>query len=179
MELSDGVITLRHPTEDDAPTLLANVLASKAELEPWMPWAAGDYDESNALAWIRGEYDPSEHRFLIVDGDGAVVGNVGLNKFDHLNRVANLGYWLRSDAVGHGYATRATRLVAAHGFAATDLEVIEIHMSVRNEPSRRVAERAGATYEGILRRRLFLQGEHHDVHVFTFTRGEVDDAAYV
>ena len=65
MELTDGVITMRRPTDADASVVAANVAASKAELELWMPWAAGDYDELSALAWIRGEFDPSEHRFLI------------------------------------------------------------------------------------------------------------------
>ena len=35
-------------------------------------------------------------------GSGEVLGTIGLNAMDRLNRWANLGYWLRSDRVGRG-----------------------------------------------------------------------------
>lgn len=173
MELTDGITRLRKPVDGDAPAIAAAVHENLEQLRPWMPWASEAYDAGDALDWVRGLVDPSEHRFVIVDDDDVVLGNCGINRIDALHRTANLGYWLRSEATGLGHATRATRLVASHALGLDEVELVYIEMSTHNEASRRVAERAGATYEGVLRSRLFLQGERHDVHMFSFVRGDI------
>lgn len=172
MELTDGTITLRPPVEADADGVAARVLASLPELAPWMPWATEAYDTASALAWVRREIDPTAHPFLIVDDTGAVVGSAGINKVDGLNRSANLGYWLSTGATGYGYATRATRLIAHHGLDDLGLHRIEVVMAVENTASRAVAERAGATYEGIQRGGLLLGDVHHDAHQYSFVAGD-------
>jgi RimJ/RimL family protein N-acetyltransferase len=171
MELSNDVVTLRTPVRADAPAVAAAVQASLEAIQPWMPWATDDYGIGHAMAWITGELEPDAVGFVIVDDDGQIVGSCGLNGFDVLNLRANLGYWLRPDRTGRGYATAATRLVAAHGFDRLDLQRIEIIMSVENEPSRRVAERAGALHEGVLRNRLRLHGRQHDADAFAYLVG--------
>lgn len=171
--LSDGVITLRSPVEADAAAVVAAVVASAAELRPFMPWASHDYDEAAALAWIRGERDPDEEQYLIIGDDGEVAGGCGLGPIDRRNNVANLGYWLRSDRTGRGWATRATRLLARHALTEAGIERVEIVMAVENEASRRVAERAGATFEGTMRRRFLLHGHQHDAHLFSLIRADL------
>lgn len=173
VELTDGTITLRPPVDDDLPALADAVRSSKAELAPFMPWATGEYREADTLAWIRGEHGVDERSFVIIGPDGDIIGSCGLNGFNAPNKLANLGYWIRTSATGHGFATRATRLLAAHGFAEVDLARIEITMSVENVASRRVAERAGAHHEGVLRDRLLLEGRHHDAHLFSLVPGDL------
>jgi ribosomal-protein-serine acetyltransferase len=172
--LTDGVITLRRPTEADAPAMVEAVRSSLAELAPFMPWATADYDETRVRDWLQTTRVAGDIRYMILGDAGEVAGGCGLNLFNPYNNSANLGYWLRSDRTGRGWATRATRLLARHGLTAADLERIEIFMSVENEASRRVAERAGATFEGTLRHRLLLHGRYHDTHVFSFIRGDLD-----
>lgn len=169
MELTADGLTLRPPTSRDAPAISAAVRSSLAELEPWMPWATSAYGDAAARAWISGALG-DVHRFVMMV-DGEVVGSCGLNKLDDLNRSANLGYWVRSDRAGNGYATTATELVAEYGFAVAQLHRMEVIMSVRNEASRRVAEKAGAVYEGVARGALLLLGEFHDAHVWSFVDG--------
>ena len=52
--------------------------------------------------WQRGmEYD-----FLIADRtDGRPLGICGLNNLDRENRLANLGYWIRTGSARQGVAT--------------------------------------------------------------------------
>lgn len=171
--LTDGAIRLRSPVDADAPALCAAVLASLPELTPFMPWATAAYDEAAALSWIRGEREPDEVRYLILGEDGEVAGGCGLNRFDQVNRHANLGYWLRTDRTGRGWATRATVLLARHGLTRLGLERVEILMVVENEASRRVAERAGATFEGTLRHRFLLHGVYHDAHLYSLIRTDI------
>jgi RimJ/RimL family protein N-acetyltransferase len=172
-DLTDGIIRLRSPVDGDATALNAAVLASLPELAPFMPWATAAHDQAAARSWIRGEHEPDEVRYLIVGEDGEVAGGCGLNRFDQVNGRANLGYWLRTDRTGRGWATRATVLLARHGLTRLGLERVEILMSVENQASRRVAERAGAVFEGTLRHRILLHGVYHDAHLYSMIRTEI------
>ena len=93
-----------------------------------------------------------------------------MNRIDRINRVANLGYWVRSGATGRGVATAAVRQLYGWGLRHTDLVRFEILIAVENRASRRVAEKAGAHPEGILRNRVLLQGMPHDAAVYSLIR---------
>lgn len=173
MEHTDGVVTIRPPVDADCDGLDEAIRSSLDELSRFTPWASPGHDASKTLAWIRSETGTGEDSFLVLSPAGEVVGGCGLNQFSEVNRFANLGYWIRTSRVGNGYATRAMRLLARHGFDHHGLARIEIMMSVENEASRRVAERAGARHEGVLRNRLLLHGRHHDAHLFSLIPGEV------
>ena len=164
--LSNGVITLRRPTSEDAADIAAAVQASLPELEPWMPWATSRYDEAAALQWMA---NPSVYAFAIIDVYGSIVGICGLNAIDELNKRANLGYWLRADCTGRGLATAAATLLTTHALEDLTMVRLEIIMAVDNHASRRVAERVGATHEGVLGNRLLLHGQVHDAHSFAIT----------
>ncbi len=167
MPLTDGVITLRQPTSADAPALASAVQQSLPELQVFMTWATPDYEVSSARQWIFGEFNPGEEPFVIEDSNSEIVGSCGLGPIDNLNRVIELGYWVRSDRAGEGIATRAATLLARHAIQTRGAMRVEIYMSVENDASRRVAEKAGATHEGTMRARLLLNGEHHDTHIWS------------
>lgn len=167
MELTADGLTLRTPTDADADAVAAAVRSSLAELAPWMPWAVPTYSADDVRTWMTGAHG-DVHPFVMCDADGDIVGSCGLNKVDEFNRAAHLGYWVRTDRAGHGFATTATELLVEYGFAIPRLHRIIITMSVRNEASRRVAEKAGATYEGIARGALLLGASFHDAHVWSF-----------
>jgi ribosomal-protein-serine acetyltransferase len=175
IELLGKGLTLRNPVEADAPLVAEAVRRSLPELAPWMPWAVSDYDSEMAEKWIRGEFGDL-YRFLMVDDDGGVAGTCGLNRIDELNRSANLGYWVHSGRTGRGHATEATRLLARFGLdqvAGPAYRRLEVAMSTKNHASRRVAEKAGATFEGTLRQALLLRDEYHDAHIWSFVLGDV------
>jgi RimJ/RimL family protein N-acetyltransferase len=174
-ELDDGVVRLHAPSTRDVPEARDAVLASIPELVPWMPWCHEAYSEQDTREWIghatRSWVDGSEYAFIVRDAaSGRLLGSCGLNGLDRLNRWANLGYWLRTDATGHGYATRAARLVAAFGFDSLGLERIEILAAKGNVASQQVAERVGAVREGVLRRRIRVGDVQHDAVAFSLVR---------
>jgi len=173
--LTDGVITVRHPTVDDASSVADAVQSSMPDLRVFMAWATPDYDVAAARQWICGEFTPGEESFVILDspGDhGRIIGACGLGPIDALNRVIELGYWIRSDRAGCGVATRAAALLARHAIENRAAMRVEIHMSVENVASRRVAEKIGATHEGTMRARLLLSGEYHDAHLYSLIASE-------
>lgn len=172
IRLTDGVVELRPPRAADASELHAAVRESLPELRPWMAWAHPKYSEVDAMEWVRRAArafsEGQEFHFVVreVESD-AVLGVVGLNGIDRLNRWANLGYWVRSPRAGCGFVTRSARLVSAFGLGELGLGRLEILAAIGNTPSQAVAERAGAIREGVLRRRLRVGDQIQDAVVFS------------
>jgi RimJ/RimL family protein N-acetyltransferase len=170
--LTDGTVELRAPRRGDAAELHDAVRASLPELAPWMPWAHPGYSETDAVEWVRRAgrafNDGAEFQFVVRDvRGGQLLGAVGLNAIDRVNRWGTLGYWIRTDRTGEGIASRSARLVADFGLGELRLQRIEILAAVGNGPSRRVAERLGALHEGTLRRRLRVGDDIQDAAVFS------------
>lgn len=173
MELSDGVVRLRPPTLDDGEQVVAAIQASLDHLAPWMPWATPDYGLAAHHEWVTGSEQRGDRPLLICDAGGYVVGATGLNQIDGFNRRANIGYWVRPDRTGRGYATRSVRLVCRHAVVDLGFHRLDIMMAVGNTASRAVAERVGAYHEGVLRSALLLHGRRHDAHSYSLLAPEV------
>lgn len=146
---------------------------------PWLPWCHPGYSLQDAHDWIgnceRNWGDGSEYNFVIVEGTGRLLGGCGLNQLRPEHRLANLGYWVRTSATGHGVATTAVRALADFAFGETDLIRLELVVAVGNEASHRVARNAGALDEGIAKDRLFFHGQAHDAVIYALLRSRRPD----
>ncbi len=159
----------------DTEALYEAVVESADALKPWMPWCRSEYSVSEATEWIETQIDAfqqgNQYQFAIVSNE-QILGVCGLNGIQPENRLANLGYWVRTSACGRGNATAAARLLARWAFANTDLERLEIIVAVGNLASLRVAAKVGAVWEGMLRGRLRLNDKTHDAILFSIMRSD-------
>lgn len=175
----DPEISIRPLRIDDVDALYAAVKESMHVLHQWMPWCHPDYAIEESRTWLEKQIPAfqagEEFTFAIVSAGEQFLGVIGLNALDRDNRRANLGYWVRVSVSARGVATTAVRLVGTWAFQHTDLNRLELVIAIENTPSLRVAEKAGAVREGILRSRLMLHGDAHDAAVFSIVRtdGEV------
>jgi ribosomal-protein-serine acetyltransferase len=176
--LSDGNIGLRQFTLEDVPTLFNAIRESMAQLSAWMVWAHPQYSMEDTQAfvlkcgpgWEKGE----QFSFAIVDvQNGEVLGSVGLNAVNRAHGFANLGYWVRTRKTRHGVATAATRMAARFSFERLALNRVELLVPTANVASQRVAEKAGAKREGLLRKRLQLNGSAHDAFVYSLVQEDL------
>ncbi len=116
-----------------------------------------------------------EYDFLIADrSDGRPLGICGLNNFDRENRLANLGYWIRTSSARQGVATAGIPLVARFGFEELKLNRIEIIVATGNIPSQGAATKIGATREGRLRNRLIVRENVYDAIMFSLIPEDLD-----
>lgn len=172
--LVDFAFGLRPYDPGDVPLLFEAAVESIPHVFPWLPWCHPGYQLSDSESWIQHceavQPSGSEYNFVITDDTGAFLGGCGLNQLRPEHGLANLGYWVRGTATGKGVATEAVRALARFAFAETDLQRLEIVAAVGNLPSRRVAEKAGATWEGVLRDRLVLHGRPHDAVLYALVR---------
>lgn len=160
---------------DDAEALCEAARESVGEVFRWLPWCHPQYSMADAIEWTRSRAalaaEGREYSFAILGAGGRFLGGCGLNQVNRVHRLANLGYWVRTSATGQGVATAAVRQLAAFAFARTDLLRLEIVCAVGNEASQRVAERAGAVREGVLRHRLLVHGQPVDAVMYSLVRG--------
>ena len=170
---SRSVIEIRPFRADDATATYEAVRESLDELIQWMPWCRRDYSLEDARRWIEEQVKAFDaktaYQFAIV-ADGRYAGAIGLNDVDNGNRRANLGYWIRSSAIGRGVATAAVTQLHRWTMDNTELFRLELLIAVGNLASQRVAEKAGATREGILRQRINVRGVAHDAVLYSLTR---------
>ncbi|MFA5309839.1 MAG: GNAT family protein [Dehalococcoidales bacterium] len=178
VKLTDGKITLRPYRKEDSRDSFQAIKESLKEISVWLPFAHEDYTRKENLAWVKKR--PADwkkgtaYEFAIFGAaDGMMIGGCGLNAIDHMNRRANLGYWVRTSHTGNGVAVAATVLLAKWGFAALKLTRIEILVAVDNQRSLRVAEKAGAKREGVLRNRIVIRDRAYDAVMHSLVPGDI------
>jgi RimJ/RimL family protein N-acetyltransferase len=148
-DLDDGVVTLRPPASGDIDAIVE--ACQDPEIPRWTrvpkPYTrdhAVEFVERSARTWKQGTDAP----FVIVDAaTGELLGAIGLHRLGGEHDGPEVGYWLKREARGQGVTTRALRLLT--GWARSELGVrILLQADVRNQASRRVAEKAGFCYVG-------------------------------
>jgi RimJ/RimL family protein N-acetyltransferase len=131
-------------------------------------WNAGWVrTREDAAYWLerRLEWTLDEHVSWAVEdaGSAVLVGSVSLHSIDRDQNDAEIGYWTVPAARGRGVAARAVDAACRWGFGALPIDRIELCHAVENVASGRVAEKAGFTYEGHLRRSYrYGDGLKHD-----------------
>ena len=167
-------ISIRPYALDDIPRLFEAAIESRTDLGSWLPWCHPGYSIEDSRQWVESQIPAFQHgtefSFVIVDAANRLLGGCGLNYLDRPNRRANLGYWVRSSDRGRGVAMAAVKLLVAWAFANTDFCRLEIIASVEHLPSQRVAEKAGAVREGVLRSRIKLHDRMHDAVIYSVVR---------
>src|SRR5216683_5525860 len=172
LELIESPILIRPFREEDAGALYEAVRESISEVSPWLPWCHQNYSIEESREFIGSREIASQggewYSFGVFETDGgSFLGGVGINFINRVHQMANLGYWVRTSAAGRGVATAVTRMAARFGFEQLGLRRIEIVAAVGNIPSQRVAEKASARREGVLRNRLLINGESLDACCFS------------
>jgi RimJ/RimL family protein N-acetyltransferase len=120
--------------------------------------------------WERGDVAT----FAIAEStSGRLLGSIALHGLDGRAGIAAVGYWCVPQARGRGVMTQAVGAVCRWGFASCGLERIEWYAEVGNVASRRVAEKAGFTIEGVLRSRLVHRGVRVDTWIGSLLKSEV------
>jgi ribosomal-protein-serine acetyltransferase len=178
VQLSGHGILLRAHNIRDIENRLTAVKESFADVNPWMPWGNVHYSTESCKNWIeqcdKNWNQDSNYQFAIIDAlDGVYLGGCGLSDINSADKMANMGYWVRSGSFKKGIATTAAQLLADFGFHRLKLNRIEILVAVENKASLRVAEKIGATREGVMRNRLRLHDVTHDAVMFSMVSTDI------
>ena len=109
--------------------------------------------------------DGTREAFAIVD-DGEFLGLALAAAIEREARQCELGYMVAPPARGRGVATEALRQLTDWAFGLGMLRA-ELHISVDNVASKRVAERNGYRLDGVLRSLWFKGDLREDTEIWS------------
>jgi RimJ/RimL family protein N-acetyltransferase len=163
IELTAGPLRLRRWRMDDVDAVWAALQDPDVRL--WNGGGVVSYADAEALVARRLDWSSGDHAsWAVTDAaTDAVLGSVSLHSIDRAQNDAEIGYWTTPAARGQGVAARAVDAACRWGFGALPIDRIELCHAVENPASGRVAEKAGFTFEGHLRRSYrYGDGRKHD-----------------
>jgi RimJ/RimL family protein N-acetyltransferase len=169
----------------DAPLLKEAVDSSIEHLLPWMPWAKHEpqtLDEKVALLrQFRSSFDADDnYGYGVYSPDETrQVGGTGLHKRGGPDAL-EIGYFLRADATGQGFATELAAVLTRVGFEICGVARMDLQVASHNERSLKIPRKLGYTLDGTLRRRLepIVDGEPwRDSLLFTMLGDELAGSA--
>ena len=118
-------------------------------------WATDNYRVEDSEMWCRraaGHFllrEQFAYR-ISLKGSDAHLGNLSAHRVDWKIRMAEIGYWLRTDEQGHGYMTEAV-IAVTNLLRSIGLRRIEVRCDVENKKSAAVPPRCGYQLEGTFR----------------------------
>ena len=172
--LADAEVRLRPWTLGDVPAVSA--ACQDPEISRWTV-IPQEYTDQHATEWISArETDRlagKELSLAIVDHGDELLGSIAMMNFDWPDHRAEIGYWISREARGGGLCTRAVKLLSRWSLELLELERVELLAHPANEASQRVAERAGYTREGLLRRYRTRHGVREDLVMFSLLPEDV------
>lgn len=152
--------------------LVELVHRQKDYLGKWLPWVATcdeqsyqDYIQFALTKYADGTGLPTNILY-----QGALVGAVSLNQIYPELKKAEIGYWLSQDHQGLGIMTRAVRAIMDIAKDDYGIAVVDIKAAEHNLPSRKVAERLGFSFCGIIPNNESVNGEilNHALYAYRF-----------
>ncbi|MBE6586899.1 MAG: GNAT family N-acetyltransferase [Ruminococcaceae bacterium] len=137
----------------------------------WEPHPDSNYT-MKYLSYVQSQYRAGKFfDWAVVCGE-KMIGTCGFTSIDEEHLRAEIGYVISPHYQNRGFATEAVNRVLEYGFDVLGLERIEAHYMPENTASRRVMEKCGMTFEGILRRFMLVKGRQIDVGVCSILRSE-------
>ena len=104
--------------------------------------------------------------------DDSLIGAVGLHIDDVANREGWLGYCLRRDQWGRGYATEAAYNLLHYGFERLHLRRVYATAAPDNQASINILQKIGMQHEGTLKSHKLIRGTWRDTELFAILEHE-------
>lgn len=134
-------------------------LTKEEELECIRTWIK-EADESRYEKWVMERKE-----------DGAIVGNIDVNTVYKKHNYCNVGYTIRYDYWGNGYASEALKAVSDHLLDNSGYRLVECMCNELNKQSSKVMQKAGFKKDGyIANRRLNKDGTYSGVEFYSKIR---------
>ena len=163
--LESARVILREHVREDLSAVFE--YASDPAVARYVPWEVNT--EDMALGFLgeaigaAGERPRTSYVLAIIDrATDELLGAARIGIESEAHRRADIGYVLRRDRWGHGYATEAAERIVDFGF--TDLRLYRIWATSHpdNPASSRVLEKIGMSFEGRIRGHMFVKGAWRD-----------------
>ncbi|WP_071458639.1 GNAT family N-acetyltransferase [Bacillus massilinigeriensis] len=168
-------LILRKVTLDDAEDMFK--YGSNEEVTKYVTWNSHKTlsETKEYINLIRNNYEQGQVApwGMECKETGEFIGTIDFVWWLPDYRIAEIGYVISQDYWGKGLTTEAAREVMRFGFDNMELIRIQAKCLVENTGSARVMEKAGMTFEGVLRNGMFLKGKSWDLKMYSIIEGEI------
>lgn len=165
----DEEIELALLQEQDAAELFAVVDRNRAHLRRFLGWLDYNRSEEDSRQFIRQQqelFERGESVTFAVRVQEMLVGLVGLQQIDSLNRSASIGYWIDAECEGRGIMTRSVEALLDYGREKLELHRFQIFCAVENTRSQKIPVRLGFEREGCLREAIRHYDRYLDAYLY-------------
>ncbi len=182
LKLKGKTIYLRKLQMNDAAEMFAAIEESRNELNEFFVWSplvravkdSEEFIKSRRKITVKGR----ELLLGIFTSDSErYLGNVGLHPVPASPHSAEVGYWVRTSAVGRGVATAAAALVTVAAFEEFRYHRLVLRAATDNVASNRVAEKLGMKLGGVQRHELQVLRGYLDLNYYTLLDREYRELA--
>lgn len=176
MLINGEKIVLRAIEREDNVVLLA--LINDPETEMMLGGSSWPVSEREQIQW----YEQLEKNRNILRGivalkdDSKAIGTVILSDIDHKNGTAQIHIKMTAgEARGKGYGTDAVKTLVGYAFRELRLNCIYAEILSYNTPSVKLFEKCGFQKDGVLRARVYKNGQFVNVYSYSVLK---DDGRY-
>ena len=125
-----------------------------------------------------GFWEENMGRMIVADKEGKLLGTIMFFRDPAYQLGYEIGYAIfRREDRGKGYMTEALRIVCAHLFENRPVPRLQVTTAADNAPARRIAEKCGFQFEGVMRKMGFLHGQFVDCVLYSLLREECPSLA--
>ena len=161
-------LVLRPLRENDVDEMVAAV--GDPQVQRWLP-LPDPYSREDGLTYVR-ELAPAARtsgRGLIraIETDGVLAGLIDLKRTDWRHRETEIGYWAAPGLRGRGVMTEATVALSRWALTGAAFQRVVLRIATGNAASRRVAEKAGFTREGVARNAGIVHAGRVDLAIYS------------
>ena len=139
----------------------------------WQPHPDRDYTREY-LQYLGSRYSAGMFYdwAVVYEPDCKMIGTCGFTSFNCSSDSAEVGYVLNPEYWGRGIAVEALERILAFGFEELGLHRIEARFIDGNDRSRRVMEKAGMSFEGVMREAMLVKGSYVNVGICSILESE-------
>lgn len=113
--------------------------------------------------YFEGSNDKNYSFFIVTLDNDKLIGTIGLECYDHINRTATLGIFIGDKEYrSKGYGTEAVRLILDYGFNYLNLNNIKLDLMSFNERALKCYQKCGFKEYGRRRKCKFINGKYYD-----------------
>ncbi|MDG4789413.1 GNAT family N-acetyltransferase [Micromonospora sp. WMMD1102] len=148
------------------------------QTQRWLPFQR-ELGQIDAESWCtemaqeRRDSGNGDHYGVIRREDERLVGCLWTKRTDWGGRVTEVSYAIAPEARGFGMAAEAVDAIAVALILEHGLQRLELRVAPGNTASRRVAEKAGFTYEGLLRNAGYVHSGRVDLEVWSLVAADL------
>ncbi|MEK5205461.1 MULTISPECIES: GNAT family protein [Psychrobacillus] len=167
-------LILRKVTKEDIEDMY--LYGSDEEVSKYVTWNTHETiaDTKGFVEFVLNKYENKQVSPWGIEykENGKFIGTIDFVWWQPNHKIAEIGYVISKDYWGKGLTTEVAKELVKFGFEEMDLVRVQARCDVENIASARVMEKAGMNFEGIIRKGIFVKGEHRDLKMYSILKEE-------